>query len=800
MLGVKKRAKKTIGAVKGFYAFKPPKNQRTKASAVPPVTPEPKQEKNHEDDDSEQFDPELVRGSLVENDAMDQYSLDDSIGNSESSGEGSMYTEEEKAMMLRNHQFARKFPREVVVEQNHSAVNLPTDDDDDDDIYIDDTESSQEGCQPEIYERSDDDSGEGEEEDAFDTNNLSNVRKQSRNPLATGGPGVTDSVIAYTTGSSLAVSINQIDKMMETREPPSIQDPHAPPQVEHEDGTDVLTKLELALRFSIVSAGDGHSEVAKELNSELELEILEAELNESRIKTVNLEEKLNNSKAKMLEMHEVGEQVHMARGFALQSMKLKDFALENHGSSARLQTTRPGGSSADDVVIREEELSDESDEDAEYLDDIVVVEDDDELSENDEQDPFKPNEARSGAVVNTSEQVDEAPQTKHMCPPTVPDAYLDSVRGSDECFSPYDDELSQAVEDAMEVATKEYDFNQEDDFRVSTLEHTSRADSEAGKASPDAKLRTSLQRARQMEEVGEQVRQDRFQQAGETELEVRPIIDSLRNDDFDLRKSSQNSEIQSAEIFELRASLQEQLLQIENLERDRGYNASKVAELTSVIQRSGTDDLLQHLTEKSIEVAELRHEVAILREELNRAADRRTVLEAERDANKTVIANLSASLWKKDPLGSSTIGGHDAVHELMKQGGVIPENDALGMTIARLQTKIEALEDERAAYKETVETLTASVSELTEDNDAKMRQIAALESQFLMLNRRGQSTSVVLAAHPLGSPKTQQNQEKLLRFKTWANNKINQAHEQFENIKSDIEIRRDVTNPDQVLT
>jgi hypothetical protein len=85
--------------------------------------------------------------------------------------------------------------------------------------------------------------------------------------------------------------------------------------------------------------------------------------------------------------------------------------------------------------------------------------------------------------------------------------------------------------------------------------------------------------------------------------------------------------------------------------------------------------------------------------------------------------------------------------------------------------------------------------ELTQENEAKMRHIAALESQFIILNKRSHSSFVAL-----GTPKSHQNQEKLQRFKTWANNKINQAQEQYESIKSDIEIRRDVTNPDQVLT
>lgn len=813
MFGAKGRTKKPIGVVQALNKLKPAnrKTNKSKKASVKTVTPDKKQElrrkeiaqQDDESEESEEFDPELVRMSFVEGDVMDQFSLD-SQGNEVSSDDGSMYTEEEKAMILRSHRLARKFPKEVAIAEGDAGENPSTDDDgdDDDDVYIDDVDLSQEGDLPEVYERSDDDSEEGEEDDAFDENIQSTFRKHNRNPLGERGQGVADSVIAYTTGGSLAVSINQIDKMMENRESNVIRDPDAPPQVDHEDSAEVLDQLNRALRSSMLHVDPPYAEAASEPESELQAEMnesyrLERDLDESWNNSVLLEEKLHSSKAKMLELEEVGEQVHMARAFALQSVKLKDFALEKHDGSAQLRFLSRGRRE-NDVVICEEKSSDESDGDSDKLHDILVVHEDDEVDGSVEGGAPMPTETLFVPVSKTSEEV-ESPQEMKQEPPSFGgDDHFDSVHAPDEDFSPYNDELNQAVANAMNSVRKENDRDQGEAFREFTLERTSSRDEAVpSETSPEAKLRTSLQKARQMEEVGEQVRQDRFQEVGGAERDERSNsrANGVANSELTPQMNSQQSEMQSAEIFELRARLQEQQQQIEKLEEDRGYNASKIAELTSVIQRSGTDDLLQHLTDKAIQVAELNHEVAVLREELSRAADRSTVLEAERDANKTVIASLSASLWKKDPLSGGPTDEDDAGHSLMKRGGVIPENDALGMTIASLQKKIEDLEEERAVYKETVETLTNSIVELTQENDAKMRQIAALESQFIILNKRSHSSSVVL-----GPAKSQQNQEKLQRFKTWANNKINQAHEQYENIKSDIEIRRDVTNPDQVLT
>ena len=329
------------------------------------------------------------------------------------------------------------------------------------------------------------------------------------------------------------------------------------------------------------------------------------------------------------------------------------------------------------------------------------------------------------------------------------------------------------------------------DRELALEEDAVRKDANTAVKSPEDKRRASMQKARQMEEVGEQLRQDRFQEVGEAEPDY--DYSPLREQDFsgangDLRTRSQQADMQMAEVIELRERLKKQQEQIESLEEARDYNSSKVAELSRLLKRAGTDDMYDHLAQRSVQVAELNHEISMLRKRLAHSEDRGIALEAERDANKTVIANLSESLWNDGPLKGSKEETEYAAHALMKQGGLIPENDAMEMTIVSLQEKIETLEEEKAAFRETLETLTASAEELMHEKDAGMLKISALESQFLVLNKRGHSAS----ADPLDSP-DRDRREKLLRFKAWANNKINQAHEQYDTIKTV------TTNPDQIL-
>jgi hypothetical protein len=321
------------------------------------------------------------------------------------------------------------------------------------------------------------------------------------------------------------------------------------------------------------------------------------------------------------------------------------------------------------------------------------------------------------------------------------------------------------------------------------------------------KLRGSMVWAKRMSSRGDAVREDPSYEVGEVELE-----DDVTKDEQeftgvhdDLRKSSQLADMQLAEVTELRARLQEQQEQIEGLEHERDFNASKVGELMAVMSMSNKGDDLkelgEHLANKSVEVAELNYELNYLKDRLAKAEDKSNTLEAERDANKVVIANLSESLWNDSSPKKAASTEEDAAHDLIKQGGVIPTDDAMVMTIAKLQNKIEALEEEKTEFMATVTTLTASVAELTQENEARMLKIAALESQFLSLNQRQVASSVTTPDRsPKGSPEKRQEGEKLSGFKAWASVKMHKAQEQYETIKDDFESRRSNTNPDQILT
>lgn len=763
--GKGKRVKKATVFGKALGMLKPKKDLIHKSKPEPRNTISTlahnvSQINAEEDDVSQQFDPDLVRLSVMAGDPWDQFSLADSDKN---------YSSDDHSL------FAEEGEDKEVLNTSEGA---------NDEVYLDDNTSS--GSVDRVDEQEGSASDEEEGEDTFDMSSEVAFQRNHVNAPTARGVAVTDSVIAFTTGSTLAASMNQIERIME------VNDNHQEHVcIEHEDSSALLDQLHRALRSSVVSMDPGPPKAVDELESEFEMEMHEAdrlvrELEASRLTTKALEEKINSRKAKMQNIEEIGEQVHMARAFALQSVKLKSFTLSSHKSSTKLK--RPSKeTSLDSAIIQEEGSSDESDQDSGAINQDNA-EQKDNLCRSDEKLHISHDDTTYSRETPGTNQTGSSNGNGVSKPPAI----------EDELFSPYEDELSDAVETAIAREADEDRKDRSEGFQETSVDKDfvrGRANSAA--KSPDEKLRTSIQKAIQMEEVGDQVRQGRFQEFGEVELAIAGQGQEHGQIGVNAPENAQQSEMFKSELLELRARLHEQQQQIEYLEQERSYNVSKVAELNTLVQRAGSGDVMQHLAEKSVQVAELNHEISILRAKLARSEDRSTALEAERDANKTVILNLSESLWKNDSMNGST---NKATNAFIKQGGVIPANDAMEMTIAHLQTKIETLEDENAAYKETVESLTASVLELTQENDARMLKIAALESQFLMLNKRGPSTSVVVSATSLDSPGSQQNNEKLLRFKAWANNKINQVQEQYDNIKTDIEIRRVNTDPDQILT
>ena len=762
------------------------------------------------DEDSDIFHDERVRASTaISDDGFDQFSLDGDFD--AQSNESSLFTDEEDdAKERRGNNHEPRCPREVGVGNPDYSSS-----DDDDDLYLEEDESICELHDPAADEESGEDSDEEEGGDTFDMNADVGAPSHHRpvNPRAARG-GVTQSVIAYTTGGSLAASISQIDKMMDVRDSIAIRDPDEAPDVEHEDSSELLAHFRNALSFKDLDPDPDALKQGEELESELEKEMhetdkLEHELETSSSNNKALEEKLNACKAKMRRIEEKGEQVHMARGFALQSVKLgAGFTLEK---PTRTMTTSRGTSLDNFSISEEEDETDESDEESHMLGDMVIVEEEEETDESDEEE-IEESDEESDEVVATAaiDETEEAAKHDERVHSNHTTATTDEKHLTEEGLSRRPPEGLQTPHRTFELGLiSEEEPHQADDTPL--VNEAEESEGEQGKAdrelaleedavrkdantavkSPEDKRRASMQKARQMEEVGEQLRQDRFQEVGEAEPDY--DYSPLREQDFsgangDLRTRSQQADMQMAEVIELRERLKKQQEQIESLEEARDYNSSKVAELSRLLKRAGTDDMYDHLAQRSVQVAELNHEISMLRKRLAHSEDRGIALEAERDANKTVIANLSESLWNDGPLKGSKEETEYAAHALMKQGGLIPENDAMEMTIVSLQEKIETLEEEKAAFRETLETLTASAEELMHEKDAGMLKISALESQFLVLNKRGHSAS----ADPLDSP-DRDRREKLLRFKAWANNKINQAHEQYDTIKTV------TTNPDQIL-
>mmetsp|Transcript_3562 Transcript_3562/g.5272 ORF Transcript_3562/g.5272 Transcript_3562/m.5272 type:complete len:700 (-) Transcript_3562:324-2423(-) len=301
-------------------------------------------------------------------------------------------------------------------------------------------------------------------------------------------------------------------------------------------------------------------------------------------------------------------------------------------------------------------------------------------------------------------------------------------------------------------------------------------------ASYREKLRRSILKVNAMEAMGDRIRDDSNYEIEYEDIETFTEV----NENF--QTSVQQVDMQGAEIMELRSRLQDQQEEIETLEQERDFQASKIAELTELLKMSDEKQVQDHLTQKSFLVAELGHEVTTLRQKLAKAQAKSTGLESALDAKKRAVRNLSEDIWSMEsPKGESA----DVAQSLMKNGGVIPQTHALEMTIANLQKKIEVLEEEKAHYMSTVEELNASVTKLSYDNEARRLKISKLESNFLSMNKREnlKITSEDSDIEPV---------EKSNRLKSWANNRMNKAQEKFETIKQDMEIRK-IKNPDQIL-
>jgi len=244
--------------------------------------------------------------------------------------------------------------------------------------------------------------------------------------------------------------------------------------------------------------------------------------------------------------------------------------------------------------------------------------------------------------------------------------------------------------------------------------------------------------------------------AGGLSSEAQKDLTALNEATEKFRISLEQADLQVGEIIEQRNRLQEQQEQIESLEQERNFHTCKIAELAELLKMNNENEMQDHLTQKSMLVAQLDQEVASLRQKLNKSQAAKAI------ENPT------------DGFGD--------------MGGVIPQNHALEATIASLQNKIEELELEKSQYMDTVEDLMESVSKLSNENEMRQVKITAAENEFLELNQQKKNKPVDIT------------QEKLLRFKAWANTKITKAQAQYQTIKHDLELRQVTTNPDQILS
>jgi hypothetical protein len=652
--------------------------------------------------ESQQFDVDLaVRMSVMPDDGYDAYSShDDDDGYSQ---DGSVFLEEDEEEEEEEEEYG-----EDDVEDEQVQVTIQTspkaplkyappkplnasrsdesDDDDDDDVYLDDGDKKPVAEPPQIAESV-------QLLDKLPT--VLEDRKSEKKDY--------DDI-----SIELSVDSKEIDKLIDDEESRAnlaaevleVRKKEASRQFDdREDSAGLLAQLSSALsvpRIDIVDSAPGSDDLESEFeNVAKETDRLAAQLRASYAKAKTLQEKLIASKARAKRLEEIGEQVNMARPFALQSLKVTDIEIPNE-----IPMHKPALETFDE---------DEEDE-----------------------------EEEAGGIENADDEEESE---------THPSIVIRAVSSKDS----------------------------------------------GNWSSPEEKLRKSMERVKRMEEMGDQIRNDPSLDFAEIKRQEEVTLQQFIDATDDLRQTSNEADMQYAEILELHSRLQEQQNMIEELEQERDYHASKVAELTELLRLTTKDEIGEHLAEKSLLVAELGHEVSVLRKKLQESEERAAALKAERDANKSVVVELSESIWSSGKQQPNNPQSEEAAKELIEKGGVIPENSALEMTITHLQKKIEQLEEEKAEFMNTVTELQASINEITQENEARELKISALESQFLLLNQRGDVNMPIHDSAPDSS-------DKLLRFKAWATDKISKAQDQFETIKQDIELRRVNTNPDQILS
>ena len=272
---------------------------------------------------------------------------------------------------------------------------------------------------------------------------------------------------------------------------------------------------------------------------------------------------------------------------------------------------------------------------------------------------------------------------------------------------------------------------------------------------PESKLQQTMRRIKEIEFIGARVQlsremddSDGYSKGEEAEeladcqvnQEMTPEVEESAVKFEDLE--AQNA-MAAAEIEELKYKLSAMQATVDDLEQERNYNIAKVAEMQELLQVESEDDARAHLLVKMDQVATLTIEVDQLREALKKSDAKLEVLQQERDANRTMVVELSDVFRMAKDESPDPENHADDYAQKLRDGEVLTKDQALELTIQSLRTKVEILYGEKLDFQCTIESLNDEVRALARENEASLMKITALESQFLMLNQRddGSDTS-----------------------------------------------------------
>ena len=275
-----------------------------------------------------------------------------------------------------------------------------------------------------------------------------------------------------------------------------------------------------------------------------------------------------------------------------------------------------------------------------------------------------------------------------------------------------------------------------------------------GKKKFSQRIKTSLETAHAMDNL---VNAPMLRLSHPPSLELPSLRDSTRSTSLgmgmksDDNGTSEESELQHAEVMELRAKLNETQALLEEFVQERNYNGAKIAELSELLANSGTDG--DYLKRKALQVGELSHEVEELRQKLQEREEQNRALAQERDATRGMLVELSRVF--RLGTGSSDEDPDAANQDRLRSGEILSRDHALELTVVQLRKKIEALEEQRTQTARRLRVQQAANAELSQEKEAYLIKITALEQQLAVETLDKPEKSEVDSDSFVSTPKTE---------------------------------------------